>query len=98
MVYVVPALRRDRKAVAVEQAGHALLAALETAENSPRQPASVDDYLNAFLPMIPAVDRFFDAVLVMSEDRSLRENRLGILQRIAALAEGVAEMSKLEGF
>ncbi len=82
----------------VEKEEKALLAALETAENSPRRPASVDDYLNAFLPMIPAVDRFFDAVLVMAEDRSLRENRLGILQRIAALAEGVAEMSKLEGF
>jgi glycyl-tRNA synthetase beta subunit len=54
--------------------------------------------LNAFLPMIPAVDRFFDSVLVMSDDRNLRENRLGMLQRIAALAEGVAEMSKLEGF
>jgi glycyl-tRNA synthetase len=76
----------------------ALLTALETAEKSPRRAASVDDYLNAFLPMIPAVDRFFDTVLVMAEDRSLRENRLGMLQRIAALAEDVADMSKLEGF
>jgi glycyl-tRNA synthetase beta subunit len=54
--------------------------------------------LNAFLPMIPAVNRFFDDVLVMTEEASTRENRLGLLQRISALAEGVADMSKLEGF
>jgi len=54
--------------------------------------------LNAFLPMIPAINRFFDDVLVMAEDRSLRENRLGLLQRIAALAGGVADLSHLEGF
>ena len=38
--------------------------------------------------MIPAVNRFFDAVLVMAEDPRLRQNRLGMLQRIAALATG----------
>jgi glycyl-tRNA synthetase len=75
-----------------------LFAALQTAENTKRQPASVDDYLNAFLPMIPAVNRFFDAVLVMADDAKLRQNRLGLLQRIAALAQGAAEMAKLEGF
>ena len=82
----------------IEKEEQALLVALEAAEKSPRRPASVDDFLNAFLPMIPTVNRFFEAVLVMADDRSLRENRLGLLQRIAALAEGVAEMSKLEGF
>jgi glycyl-tRNA synthetase len=82
----------------VEKEEQALLAALETAEKTPRKPASVDDFLNAFVPIIPAIDRFFDAVLVMAEDRTLRENRLGILQRVAALANGVAELSRLEGF
>jgi glycyl-tRNA synthetase beta subunit len=58
----------------------------------------VDDFLNAFLPMLPAVNIFFDKVLVMAEDRKLRENRLGLLQRIVGLADGAADMSKLEGF
>jgi glycyl-tRNA synthetase beta subunit len=58
----------------------------------------VDDFLNAFLPMTPAITRFFDAVLVMAEDQRLRRNRLGLLQRIAALAGGVADLSKLDGF
>ena len=48
--------------------------------------------------MIPAVNAFFDKVLVMADDKALRENRLGLLQRIAALSNGVADFSKLEGF
>ena len=59
---------------------------------------SVDDFFTALLPMIPAISKFFDDVLVMHEDRALRENRLGLLQRIAAMAKGVADFSKLEGF
>jgi glycyl-tRNA synthetase len=54
--------------------------------------------LEAFLPMIPRINRFFDEVLVMAEDERLRRNRLGLLQRVAGLAEGVAEMGRLEGF
>jgi glycyl-tRNA synthetase len=75
-----------------------LYVALEKAEAAPRLPGAVDDFLNAFVPMIPAIDRFFDKVLVMAEDSRQRENRLGLLQRIATLAIGVADMAKLEGF
>ena len=77
----------------------ALLAAeSRLAAQRAKDSASVDDCLNAFLPMIPAINHFFDIVLVMAEDLSLRQNRLGLLQRIAALAEGIADLSKLEGF
>ena len=48
--------------------------------------------------MMPAINRFFDEVLVMADEERLRHNRLGLLQRIASLADGVADMSKLEGF
>jgi len=57
-----------------------------------------ESFLNAFVPVIPAVNRFFDEVLVMADDRNLRENRLGLLQRIVRLGSDVADMSKLEGF
>jgi glycyl-tRNA synthetase len=82
----------------VEPAERDLYAALQQAEAAPRRSASVDDFLKAFTPMIPAVNRFFDDVLVMAEDPAVRANRLGLLQRIASLAEGVADMSALEGF
>ncbi len=68
------------------------------AEAANNTPGSVDAFLEAFLPMMPAVNRFFEQVLVMAEDEALQRNRLGLLQRIAALAGGVADLSRLEGF
>ena len=59
---------------------------------------TVDSFLTAFLPMIPVVNKFFDKVLVMSEDEKQRRNRLALLQRIVELGSAVADMSKLEGF
>jgi glycyl-tRNA synthetase len=74
----------------------ALLEAEKTLQLAP--VCSVDSFLTAFLPMIPAVNRFFDEVLVMTEDATLRQNRLALLQHIVTLANGIADMSKLEGF
>jgi len=82
----------------VEAAERELLAAVEVAQATPRRPGSVDDFLNALLPMIPVINRFFDEVLVMTQDPSQRKARLGLLQRLSALADGVADMSRLEGF
>lgn len=82
----------------VEATEKKLYAALQKAGSARRAEGSVDDFLNAFVPMIPAVDEFFDKVLVMTEDRQLQENRLCLVGAVAALADGVADMSKLEGF
>jgi glycyl-tRNA synthetase len=82
----------------VEPAERDLYAALLQAQASELRPGSVDDFLNALLPIIPAINTFFDRVLVMDEDLTLRHNRLGLLQRISALAHGVADMTRLEGF
>ncbi len=45
--------------------------------------------------MRPAVDRFFDDVMVMVDDDRLRANRLALLQGIAALVNGVAHLAEL---
>lgn len=84
----------------IDMAEKRLYSALLQAEAalSPIQVCSPDDFLMVFLPMIPAVNDFFDEVLVMAEDDRLRQNRLALLQRIVALGSGVADMSKLEGF
>jgi len=81
-----------------EEAEIVLYKALLAAEDQERQAGSVDDFLNAFTPLMPQIDEFFDQVLVMVEDERVRENRLGLLQRISALADGVVDMSRLEGF
>ncbi len=81
-----------------EKEEEALFKALEKAESLSGSDGGVNDFLNAFVPMIPAVNAFFDKVLVMADDKALRENRLGLLQSIAALSHGVADLSRLEGF
>jgi len=43
----------------------------------------------------PAVDRFFDAVMVMDEDPALRRNRLALLARLKALFDAIADVSVL---
>jgi glycyl-tRNA synthetase beta subunit len=82
----------------VEDAERALLGALVKAETAKRSPGSVDDFLAAFIPMVTAISRFFEDVMVMAEDEKLKRNRLGLLQRVVALAHGVADFSKLKGF
>ncbi|MCE5207008.1 MAG: glycine--tRNA ligase subunit beta [Chloroflexi bacterium] len=75
-----------------------LYAALLQAETLARQPGSVDDFLNAFLPVIPAINRFFNEVMVMSDQEMERRNRLGLLQRLVKLSATAADLSYLEGF
>lgn len=87
-----------QRQLAVEAAEVELFEALEQAEKVVRRPGSVDDFLQVFLPLIPPVNHFFDQVLVMVDQLETRHNRLGLLQRIANLAQGVADFSKLEGF
>ena len=98
--------RDQRQAFPVKEQGFqekeegALYTAIQQAEAALGKKAetSVDDFLNTFTPMIPAINAFFDKVLVMAEDRTVRENRLALLQRIAAMPRGLADLSKLEGF
>jgi glycyl-tRNA synthetase len=59
---------------------------------------SVDEFLNIVVNLVPSITAFFDKVLVMAEDKAVKENRLGLLQKIANLANGIADLSKLEGF
>ena len=43
----------------------------------------------------PALDRFFDEVLVMSDEARLRDNRLGLLQALARLFLRVGDFSEI---
>ena len=49
-------------------------------------------------PSSPSINTFFDKVLVMADDKALRENRLALVYRLACLSAGIADLSKLEGF
>ena len=45
----------------------------------------------------PAVDGFFDEVMVNAEDAQLRANRLSLLSQLRGLFGGVADLSRLPG-
>ncbi len=81
-----------------EPAEQALYKALCTAEAAVSPESDVDGFLTAFTPLVPFIQAFFNEVLVMDKDTALREARLALLQRIAGLAEGIVDLSKLEGF
>ena len=58
----------------------------------------LDGFFDLFDPLIPFITDFFDNVLVMDEEQALRENRLGLLQTIAGFADGILDLTRLEGF
>ena len=59
---------------------------------------TLPSFVAALRQMVPAINRFFDDVLVMAEDQATRENRLALLQHIANLTKGIADLSQLPGF
>jgi len=61
-------------------------------------PGTIDVFLERLVALVPAINLFFDKVLVMAEDQKLRLNRLALVSRVARLAEGLADLSRLEGF
>jgi glycyl-tRNA synthetase len=82
----------------LEPATAALAKATRTARAQIRPESDVDRFLTAIHPMIPAINQFFDDVLVMHEDRALRESRLGLLQDVWELSRGIVDVTRLEGF
>ena len=88
-------------ALFVRPAEQALYDAYLTARDQVTPQSTVDEFLQAFLPLVDVIDGYFakeSGVMVMDKDPALRQNRLAQLQHIAALADGIADLSKLEGF
>ncbi|MCB0240777.1 MAG: glycine--tRNA ligase subunit beta, partial [Anaerolineae bacterium] len=77
-----------------EPATQMLLAAYQSIDAT----ADVSAVAVALRSLVDPINAFFDKVLVMAEDETLRRARLSLLQAIAALPDGVADLSKLQGF
>ena len=73
-----------------------LLAAYQKAAAA--QDGTIPSFVASLRTMKPAITQFFDDVLVMDEDTAVRNNRLALLQQIANLTSGLADLSQLEGF
>ncbi|MCB9176860.1 MAG: glycine--tRNA ligase subunit beta [Caldilineae bacterium] len=80
-----------------EPAEGALLAAVDAAEAG-LDRNDLAAVLGAVAALTPAINGFFDAVLVMAEDPAVRANRLALVARVAGLPDAVADLSRMEGF
>jgi glycyl-tRNA synthetase beta subunit len=67
-------------------------------ESTTSNPQSINEFLDIVVKLIPSINAFFDKVLVMAEDEKLKHNRLALVGQIAGLSDGLADLSKLEGF
>jgi len=59
---------------------------------------NIETLMWALVELKPHISRFFDDVLVMAEDEALRNNRLGLLQAISRLTDGIVDLTVMEGF
>jgi glycyl-tRNA synthetase len=85
------------KDVLSHEADRALLEAYEAAADrvSGLRPDDVEGLVEATLPLADPIDRFFTDVLVMADDPALRDNRLGLLQRIRDLPRRSFEVAQV---
>lgn len=75
-----------------------LYQALEQAAQAVGQAMEQRDYLAALSGLAavrPALDAFFEAVLVMAEDEAVRGNRLALLQKLVGLTADLGDLSCL---
>ena len=81
-----------------EPAEISLFEALQTASRSAKPLFDSGDfagYLKVFASLKSPVDSFFDAVMVMTDDRKLRENRLALLTDMRKAMNRFSDISKL---
>ena len=95
-----PYAQRPNVSYTPETAEHALDSALDSAE--PRAEAALRDEdfegaMKALASLRPAIDAFFDTVIVNDPDPIKRETRLILLERMREAVENVADFSKIEG-
>ena len=95
----------DGRAAAVDRsllregAEAALLDEVERVEGEVAGHRRTRDYasvLRAVASLKPAIDRFFDEVLVMADEPAVRANRLGIMKRVSDLFADVADFRKIQ--
>jgi glycyl-tRNA synthetase beta chain len=84
----------------VEAAEHDLYKQLQAAECDTQPLFTARNYENALARLAtlrPAVDAFFDKVMVMADDVAVRNNRLALLARLRGVFLQVADLSRLPG-
>ena len=60
--------------------------------------SSVHEFVDAFETLVAPIDTFFENVFVMAEDETVRANRLALMAAVAGLADGIVDLSHIQGF
>jgi glycyl-tRNA synthetase beta chain len=90
-----PAVERS---MLTDGAEHDLYLAFQKLQPKIEAACAAGDFTSALKSLAgakPAVDRFFDDVMVMADDPAIRGNRLALLRGVAATMNRVADISKL---
>ncbi len=82
----------------VEPASRDLWAAYRAATEGLGPDREVDEVMTALQKLTDPINTFFDQVLVMAEDEATRRNRLALVYAIAAIPDGVVDLSQVMGF
>jgi len=85
---------------AENDAERALFTALDAAEATITPAMAKQDFTTAMSAMAalrPALDAFFEAVQINTDNGTVRRNRLNLLSRIRTLCTSVADLTKIEG-
>jgi glycyl-tRNA synthetase beta chain len=97
-VGVVPSgVDASKLQVAAEKALHQAIEAVATKVTEDVAARRYDAALASLAALRPAIDAFFNDVMVNDPDPSLRTNRLALVSRVRSLFAGVADFSKLPG-
>jgi glycyl-tRNA synthetase beta chain len=78
-----------------EQALHAALANVAPQADALFAKGDFSGYLKSFAALKAPVDEFFDKVMVMAEDKAVRNNRLALLRDLRDAMNKVADLSRL---
>ena len=54
------------------------------------------DYFEKMISLVPTIDKYFEAVIVMDEDKNIRENRINQLTFIKNLFDRIAYLNKID--
>ena len=71
---------------------------LQKVEKDFNQAVAGGNYLAAFeifYSFLPLLNQFFDQVLVMCEEKDLRENRLNLMKKVVNLWKDLADLSQV---
>jgi len=82
----------------VEDSSRHLWSAYQAATGDLGPDRDVDGVMRALQALTDPINAFFDKVLVMDEDQALRRNRLALVYAIAAIPDGVVDLSHIMGF